>query len=268
MAQTKIVNTPEVKSFPLKINSFDNEFCVVYFHGLMGSSSHKHVQHLIKDLNAKKIDNCTFDFFAHGERKKDESLADFTTDKYIEESKMVFHTLKLNGYKKFIIIGESFGGVLAQVLKTIKLDVIGIVYFFSTFDFTAPSDIPYEKILDCVENNKPMYVSSASGATKACLSPEFLKGIVEYQEERDELLKYQVGFPKLIINGTKDETCSYESAIEFAGHFKDAKLVLFETGHTGYDKDKNCYSPENTKMINKEILKFIGIIKAQLDYFK
>lgn len=27
-------------------------------------------------------------------------------------------------------------------------------------------------------------------------------------------------------------------------------------------------SPENTKVINKEILKLIGIIKAQLDYFK
>ena len=153
---SKILLTPEVKSFPIKLNSFGNDYCVIYFHGLLGSSEHKHVLHLIDDLNKKKIDNCSFDFFAHGERK--ESIEDFDTYKYVEETKMVIHTLKNAGYKKFIFIGESLGGFLIQVLQSTKVDCIGIVFLFSVFDFTKAGEPSYDKILECYKNNLPFLV--------------------------------------------------------------------------------------------------------------
>ena len=263
-----VMYTPEVKSFPIKLNSFGNDYCVIYFHGLLGSSEHKHVLQFIDDLNKQGIDNCSFDFFAHGKRKEKESIEDFDTYKYVEETKMVIHTLKNVGYKKFIFVGESLGGFLIQVLKSTKVDCIGIIFLFSVFDFTKSGEPSFDKILKCYNENIPLEISSATGARSAHLSHTFLYGIVRYQEEREALIEQQRGIPKLIINGRYDSSCEYESAVEFAKSFDDAKLVLYDTEHNGYDKDTKKYSPENTAKINKEMIKFIKAVVAVRDYLK
>lgn len=266
----KCIFTPEVKSFPIKLNSFGNDYCVVYFHGLLGSSEHKHVLHFIDDLNKNKIDNCSFDFFAHGERKEIERIEDFDLYKYVEEVKMVIHTLKLEGYKKFIFIGESFGGLLAQVLESTKVDCLGIVFLFSVFDFNrvGKGRLNYAEVLKCVKANKPYRLPSATGARQANLSLKFLEGVVKFQNEREARLNFQRNIPKLIIAGTCDSICNFEQAIEFAKNFDDAKLMLVETEHNGYDKDLNKYSKENTTQINKEMIKFIKAVVAVRDYLK
>lgn len=262
-----IISTPNVASFPIKINSFGNDFCVVYFHGLFGSSSHKHVLHLVDDLNKHQIDNCTFDFFAHGERAEQEPFIEFDTFKYVEETKMVIHTLKGFGYKKFILIGESFGGLLIQTLKSTKVDCMGVVHLFSIFDFNY-SNIDINTITEHYNKKIPLVVSSTSGARKSELSRKLLSGIMTFQKEINSIAIQNRDIPTLIIAGKYDMECQYQGAVEFAKKLNEVKCKIYNTGHNGYDRKTNKYSYNNTKRINAEIIRFIkALIQLKL-YFK
>ncbi len=262
-----IIATPNVSSFPLKVNRFGNDFCVVYFHGLFGSSSHKHVVHLVDDLNKNKIDNCTFDFFAHGERASKEPFIEFDTFKYVEETKMAIHTLKSLGYKNFIFIGESFGGLLLQTLKSTKIDCIGVVHLFSIFDFNY-SNINIETIEYHYNNNIPLVVSSTSGARKSELSKRLLHGIMLFQKDIENIAIQNREIPTLIIAGKYDSECQYHGAIEFAKKLNEVKCKIYNTGHNGYDKITKQYSYNNTKRINAEIIRFIKALIYLKLYFK
>ena len=264
----KVVLTPEVKSFPIKINSFGNDFCVIYFHGLLGSSEHKHVLHLIEDLNKNKIDNCSFDFFAHGARRGKEPFSEFDIFKYVEETKMVIHTLKKEGYKKFIFIGESLGGLLIQVLKSTKIDCLGIVFFCSVFDFVKGSKPSYDEIVKAYNENVPLVFTSASGASTFELGKNLLYGFIKFQEERVNVNEYQRGIPKLILCGKSDTMCNYQATIEFTKNFDNAKTVVLDVEHNGYDKDTKKYSYENTTLVNAEILKFINAVLSVKKYLQ
>ena len=259
-----IVYTPAVVSFPIKLNSFGNDFCVVYFHGMFGSSTHKHVLQFIEDLNRNKIDNCSFDFFAHGDRANKEPFVEFDTYKYVEETKMVIHTLKNQGYKKFIFIGESFGGLLIQMLKSTKVDCLGVVHLFSIFDFNY-SDVDFKTICKHYETNVPLVVQSATGARKSELSPKLLQGIIKFQNELDVIAQQNRGIPTLIIAGKHDKECQWQAAVNYAKKLDEVKCKIFDVAHNGYDKNTNKYSPENTKKINAEIIKFIkALIQIRL----
>ena len=264
------IYTPQVKSFPIKVNKFDHDYCVVYFHGLLGSSEHKHVVHLIEDLNKQKIDNCSFDFYGHGLRKQCENINDFDLYKYVEETKMVLHTLKNIGYKKFIFVGESFGGVLTQILTSTKVNCLGIIFLFSVFDFTKCKEgrLRLDGIEKAYNEGVSYSYGSATGASRIDMSRRFMESIIWFQKER--LYNYEVnrGIPKLVIAGKSDSICGCEQSKTFANLFSDAKLLIYDTQHNGYDKTINKYSEKNTAKINKQILKFIKVVTAISDYYK
>ena len=69
---------------------------------------------------------------------------------------MVVRTLKNQGYKKFIFVGESFGGLLIQMLKSTKVDCLGLVHLFSVFDFNY-SDENFKTICNTYENEVAFY---------------------------------------------------------------------------------------------------------------
>lgn len=233
----------------------------------------------------KKYSTIAPDLRGHGKSDMPENLSDYTFDKFAKDIKYIIKQEKIGN---FVLIGHSFGGMIALAYYSLfphKVDALILVDTIYENPLKHLPIIKYiglssltEHLLKFILKNERIkkkhfpYVDFSrfkkhsdffywlKGADETALKSVLscLEEMIEFNKK--ELLS-KIKVPTLIIEGEKDKKTTLNDVKEMAKEIKDSRLKIVK----GISHDTNILSPV---AVEEYILQFLIDIKYNYIYFK
>ncbi|MBO8168258.1 MAG: alpha/beta fold hydrolase [Thermoanaerobacteraceae bacterium] len=202
-----------------------NGLAVNICHGFRGSKEGSgRGTEFAKILSDEGYPTLLFDFSGTGESEGD--FADTTLTNYIDDLGAALDCLEQQGYKRFIIIGRSFGGTTALCRAARDSRIKGICTWGTPWNLEDTFREGMGTYWEQLKKGKPIHVTDEFGTLS--LKPGFYQDIIKY-----DVLKIVAALPPIplfFIHGTNDELVNVSQAKELYRAAKEPKDILFIEG--------------------------------------
>ncbi len=251
-SETLVINFKNNKNLALKgilTRSKENKrILVLFIHGYASSKESETYTTLSESLKRKDIPNFRFDLSGHGESKG--NFKDVTVSQALEDVKAAINLLKNLGYKKFIIVGSSFGGYLATHIAAHEKSTLKVILKAPVLDYLklinervgelTEKQLSNFKKQGCIyyQKNRKLYWKLYEDIIKNKYTAE--KGILKCK------------MPIIVIHGDADKVVPFKHSQEICSQLENCKLIKIKGG------DHRFTNPEHKKkviqLIQEEII--------------
>lgn len=219
---------------------------VIIVHGFTTNKDRPKYTELAKKLYENNITSLRFDLFGHGE--SDGDFADITITEGVDDVLRAIKYLKLLGYSKLALIGNSFGGITSFVVANKTNDL-------STLALISPvSDYPEVERIRRSESDIAKWKENGFTIHKSSKGQEFRLNY-SFWEDIQKYLVYDIAdrikVPTLIVHGDADDLVPIEQSRKTAKLIPNCQLIEIK-GATHRYEDQNHFD----QMIDA-VLKFI-----------
>ncbi len=182
----------------------DKRFVVILCHGRGSNKDSKTNIGLQNKLNTKNISTFRFDFYGHGESAG--KFEDMTVSELVDDILNAIKFLRVQRYKKFGVVGSSFGGVAATMAATKSKDIL-----FLAFKCPGMGQHSRHMPLICKDFQNKVWIKAAK----------------------------EVKVPTLIVWGDKDEEVEPWQVMELAKAIKNSRLEIIKGADHKYTNPKD-----------------------------
>jgi len=229
----------------------ETQKCVVLCHGITVDKDEDGIYtKLARKLADVGFAAFRFDFRGHGESEGNST--DMTVKGEERDLEAAIEWLKNKGYKKFGIVGASFGGGATSLFTSKHQD---IVFAFSVWnavvDYSSLINpiLPWQKkrwgkpAFDRVENNGFTTLGSGFKVGKGLMYE--IKNLKPWEE----LLKVKI--PVLFVHGDRDTYVPYDDSVKYSKMLTNAQLVTVKGAEHGFHDRK-----EDSELADKVTVDF------------
>ena len=243
--------------------------CLIFLHGIAGDlTAWNKIRQNIENGSYSTIG---IDLRGHGYSQVPKTTGPYSIDLFAND---VIGILKMERFKKYVLVGHSLGGMIAIFLAENYLDLISKIVLIDT-SYKIPGHLKWlkgvvglDKIFNFIEKISPSwklkfrknYLDLAENSDITLkrflldLSHSSLKTIVSTAQgiidfDASEKLK-SIKTPTLILAGNKDIFYDMSEEVDLASKINNSKIKIFP------DLSHICII-EDPKSVSDEILKFL-----------
>ena len=221
------------------LNKSNNDKIVIMCHGIRGNKEERgSFTYLAEKLHEEGYSSFRFDFNGHGESSgKDFEM---TISKEILDLKNTINMLKEKGYRKFVLLGGSFGASIVSLFPYNEFDNIkGIVLWYGAlnYDYIKYGNLFTEENKKIAENNG-FYISKSMNSGKEFRFGLQLFNEVDMYKPYEELKKCNL--PKLFVHGKIDSAVPYKLSKEVSEMCNNSKFELIENGEHTFQNSREA----------------------------
>lgn len=238
MEERVIYNSSDgIKLCGLLSRNNDSDKVVVLCHGIKADKTERNsFNAFIQELQKQKINSFRFDFRAHGESTGIDY--EMTPLKEVEDLEKTLEFLQEQGFKKFILLGASFGASIISLMDYKKYDCVkGLISWYGALDYlgTIEEERFFSKEHMDIAKEKGYYeiISKRNGKS-------FKLGYPLYQEIYN-IVPYKklitINLPILFVHGLNDKMIPFELSEKVSKLCKNSRLELIENGDHTFDND-------------------------------
>ena len=227
-------------------SEMSKEQVTILCHGFASGRDSGTNKRLEKFLSGRGLHSLRFDFFGHGESGG--NFSDITVTRAVEDVKAAHNFLKECGYRRFGLVGSSFGGLVSILaaselggLERLALKSPVSDYLSRLFEKEGEWDITGWK-----QQGYHIYTDFEGGEKRLAY---------KFYEDAAQRCGYEaavrINVPTLIVHGEEDETVPVSQSIRLAEMIPDCRL------HTIPGADHRYSEPDHFERMISLIENFI-----------
>jgi pimeloyl-ACP methyl ester carboxylesterase len=229
---------------------------IIMCHGFSTSKDGRTPNRLEQLFNKEAIPTFRFDFYGHGESEG--KFEDITISEAVDDIQKAIQYLKSLGYKKFGLIGSSFGGMASIIAASSTNDLLTLALKSPVSDYLG--------LLIAQDHNQKIKTWKEKGFMSITgANGEMLKLNYLFFEDASRMRGYEaakkIKIPTLIVHGDKDETVPIEQSMKTSSLIDGCQLETIQGADHIYSNP--LYFEKALSLIAQFVIKNSKILKNE-----